>query len=367
MRTQTSNYRKMKIKLFFAALVFTILALSPAFVSAHENYVLTKDQLDTDLTYHGPSVWTSLENPDNAKTAAEVAAGSMVLVILYFFFEHSHFGREFNKEFAKLEPVGHVVLRIALAVSLFASAHFFVFLGPEIPLTSLPLGILLNPILYVLGLLLLLGFWTEIAGGLSLIVLAISFFVYKDYMLTYFNYAGEFIALLLFGSQYFSLDAILRNSKTWSKKFYDSEVALIRITYGISVLYPAITYKLLHPEVIIDIATRYNLTQIHWLFPRDPLLISFGTGIAQVAVGICLILGFETRLNTLITFALMVMSVLYFKEAVWPHYILLALAFYLTINNGGEWGIDGWIERKLAQRRIHQEIISKRKAAHSVI
>src|SRR5258708_9555028 len=102
-------------------------------------------------------------------------------------------------------------------------------------------------------------------------------------------------------------------------------------------MYPAITYKLLHPEVIIDIATRYNLMQFPWLFPRDPLLIALGSGMAQVVVGFFLILGFQTRLNTLITFCLMFMSVIFFKEAVWPHIVLLALALYLFINNGGDW------------------------------
>jgi uncharacterized membrane protein YphA (DoxX/SURF4 family) len=356
----------MKLKIFFAAVLLTITPFLPSVASAHENYVLTKAQIDTDVAYHGPNVFSSLENAGNARTAAEVAIVSTIFVILYFFFDHSHFGRQFNKEFEKLEPIGHVILRFALAISLFASAHFFVYLGPEIPLTSLPLGILLNPILYILGLLLILGFWTEIAAGLSLIVLILSFVVYKDYMLTYFNYFGEFLALMLFGTQYFSLDSLLRTSKAWVRKYYDYEVGLIRITYGISILYPAITYKLLHPEVIIDIATRYNLTQIHWLFPRDPLLISLGTGLAQLVVGICLIIGFETRLNTLITFALMVLSVLYFKEAVWPHYILLALSLYLTINNGGAWSVDGWIERKLSERRAYHALMAEKKnPAHS--
>lgn len=357
----------MKIKLSFTTLLLALIAFVPSAVSAHENYVLTQNQLNADIAYHGPNVFSALQNPGNAKTAAAVAIASLLGIILYFFFEHSHFGREFNREFLKFEPFGHVVLRVALAVSLFASAHFYVFLGPEIPMTTLPLGILLNPILYILGLLILLGFWTEIAAGLSLILLALSFFVYKDYMVTYFNYAGEFLALMLFGTQYFSLDRWLRSSKAWAKKYYDYEVALIRITYGISVLYPAITYKLLHPEVLVDIATRYNLTQFHWLFPRDPLLISLGTGLAQVAVGICLIIGFETRINTIITFILMVMSVLYFRESVWPHYILLALALYLTINNGGSWSVDGWIEKKLAEKRAYHALMQKKNPTHSLV
>src|SRR5690348_15857009 len=128
---------------------------------------------------------------------------------------------------------------------------------------------------------------------------------------------------MFWGSRTFSLDKLIFKTKIWAEKYRDYEVELSRITYGVSVIYPAVTFKLLHPEVIIDIVNKYNLTQFHWLFPRDPLLVSLGSGLAQVVVGLCLILGFETRLNTLITFVLMSLSVIFFKEAVWPHYILL--------------------------------------------
>jgi uncharacterized membrane protein YphA (DoxX/SURF4 family) len=97
---------------------------------------------------------------------------------------------------------------------------------------------------------------------------------------------------------------------------------------------------------MIEIAGKYHLTDIHWLFPPDPLLVSLGTGLMQIVVGLALIVGFETRLNALITFVLYVMSILYFKEAVWPHYILLALAGYLFVNNGGDWSFDNWIKKR---------------------
>jgi hypothetical protein len=40
------------------------------------------------------------------------------------------------------------------------------------------------------------------------------------------------------------------------------------------------------------------------------------------------------------------MSILFFKEVVWPHYILLALSLYLVINNGGDWTLDRWIQKR---------------------
>jgi len=329
---------------FFVATFAAILCLAslgiPASVAGHENYVLTKDQINADLQHTGLNVFTALKKAGNVTTAATVGIISALGVLFYFLFQVSRTGQAFNEKIKKLEPFGHVLLRTALGVSLLASAHYNSFLGPEIPLSSLPFEIGIKAALYILGTLTIIGAWSEIVGAVSLLILLLVTWVYREYMLTYFNYFGEFIALLIFGSRVFSVDKLLYKTKNWIEKYKDWEIAIIRVTYGISVMYPAIDYKLLHPQVIIDIVQRYNLTQFHWLFPHDPLLIALGTGLAQVVVGLFLIIGFETRLSTLITFILMTMSVVFFKEAVWPHYILLALALYLIINNGGRWSID---------------------------
>ena len=333
-------------KLIWAVLFFCAASI-PAVAFAHENYVLTEEEIKANLAVKGINVFSSLNNSVNLKIALLVGAALIILVTLYFFFQHSAVGQKFNDNLNKLEPFGHVILRFALAASLIASAYFNAFLGPEIPLSSLPVGMLIKPALYILGALLIIGLWSEFTAAVSLFILLVATWVYKDYMVTYFNYHGEFIALILFGSRTFSLDKLIFKIKNFALRHHDAELALIRITYGISVIYPAITYKLMHPQVIIDIANRYNLMQFTWLFPQDPLLIALGTGLTQVGVGLALILGFQTRLNTLITFVLMLMSVIFFKEAVWPHIVLLALAFYLFLNNGGKWSLDNFIQKKL--------------------
>ncbi len=341
-----SKNKTLQILTFTAAAWLFIGAwlLLPVTAAAHENYVLTKAQIKADVNFQGPGVLSAILQAGNLSVALSVGFISSLVVVLYFFFQHSDLGQKFDGRLKKLEGLGHVVLRTALAASLIFSAYANSFLGPEIPLTSLPLAFILKPALYVLGLLMLLGLWSEMAGAASLAILLLATWVYKDYMLTYFNYLGEFLALIWFGSRTFSLDQLLYKAKAWAGRRHDLELALIRITYGISIMYPAITFKLLHPEVIVDIVNRYHLTQFHWLFPHDPLLIALGSGLAQVVVGLCLIFGFETRLNTLVTFVLMSLSVAYFKEAVWPHYVLLALALYLMINNGGNWSLDYYID-----------------------
>ena len=329
----------------FTSILTTMLFLIPYTADAHENYVLTKDQIAYDITTKTPAIWNSLASSDNLKVAITVAIFSCFGVIVYFLFSLSSWGEKFSNILLKADGIGHIILRFALGISFLASAYFNSFLGPEISLNSMPLSIVFRILLYILGAILILGMWSELTGAVSLILLIITTFYYKEYMLTYFNYFGEFISLILFGSSIFSLDKLFKRNKKNSVTLHNWETAIIRVTYGVSVIYPAITYKLAHPQIIVDIVTRYNLTQFHWLFPHDPLLISLGTGLTQIAVGTCLIIGFETRLNSFVTFILMTMSVLFFKEAVWPHYILLALALYLIFNNGGGFSLDSYIAK----------------------
>ena len=335
---------KQKLLTFVAmisALGFPYLAL------AHENYVLPQADIQRGMMDWSINVLDALKHRDNLKIALLVGLASIVVVGIYFWYMRSRLGITLDEQLKKWEPFGHVVLRVALALSFLASAHFNSFLGPEIPLTSIPLGFLLKPVLYILGVMLLIGLFTELAAVLGLVILILTTFVYKDYMLTYFNYYGEFVALIFFGSRIFSLDRLIAKSSVWWQKFRQWEIPIIRVTYGLSVLYPAITIKLLHPAIMVEIAQKYNLMQFHWLFPQDPLLISLGTGLAQIMVGLAIIFGFQTRLNSFATFILYVMSILFFQEAVWPHYILLSLALYLIINDGGAFTIDNLLMKRM--------------------
>lgn len=321
-------------------------AFLPLAVSAHENYVLTKAEIDAGMADWSVNAWNALAAPGNLAVAAKFGSGLIILYVVYFFFERSAWGEAFDRWIRRGESFGDALLRIVLGVSLLYSARLGVFLGPEIPLSSIPGGHYFTIALYVLGALMVLGFFSRIAGTGAMIITLLATWAYKDYMLTYFNYFGEFAALALWSSYVFSIDRLRDKAKIVAGKIRRWEAVILRVTYGVSVLYPAISIKILHPAIVIEIVKQYHLADIRWIFPPDPLLISLGTGLTQIAVGLAIIVGFETRLNSLITFTLYIMSILYFKEAVWPHYILLALAAYLFINNGGGWTVDLWLKKK---------------------
>jgi len=335
------------------AIVATFTYLHPASaVLAHEQYVLTQKQLDEGFAASGINVLSALDNPENLKIAFFVGLGIIALGIFYFFFQYSKIGKKLDKLLLAMDPVGHVFLRIALAASLIMSARLYSYMGPEIPAVSLRLGSFFIPAMYVIGVLILFGVFTRVASLAGLLILIAATLVYGEYIITYLNYYGEYIALIVFGSYVLSFDNKLFGISKLLKRYKDVELLIIRVTYGISVLYPAITIKFLHPKIIVDIANQYHLSEVKWLFPQDPLLISLGTGMAQVLVGLMIIVGFETRLASFVTFFLYFLSVIYFKEAVWPHYVLLALAAYLVFNNGGKYGLDHWIGILLKKQSV---------------
>ena len=318
---------------------------------AHEQYVLTQPELDKGFSDTTLNVLDSLKNPDNILIAIAVAVGILVVLSLYFVFQYSKTGLWLDRTLLKFENAGHFFIRISLAVSLLASGFYNSYLGPEIPVASINLQPFLVPALYILGMLLLLGLFTRITAFLGLAILIVATFYYGEYMLTYFNYFGEYIALVLTGSYYWSFDRKFFGTGKTVKRIKDWEILILRICYGVSILYPAITIKFLNPAVIVEIFNKYEMHKIWWLFPSDGLLTSLGTGIVQVVVGVLVIIGFQTRLASFVTFLLYLGSIVFFQEAVWPHIVLLALALYFVVNDGGKYTLNQLIYAKFFKNK----------------
>src|SRR3989344_9650737 len=177
----------MKINLKFIPLVLSGLSFFPRLASSHENYVLPAADIQKGMADQSINVFSALNNPHNLIIALEVASGLSLVFILYYFFIASKAGIALNRKIDKFDPYGHLILRVALAVSLLASAAYGSFLGPEVPLSSMPFGLFWRPAMFVLGGFLLLGLFTELAGILGLLMIILSAFVYREQMLTYFN------------------------------------------------------------------------------------------------------------------------------------------------------------------------------------
>jgi uncharacterized membrane protein YphA (DoxX/SURF4 family) len=194
------------------------------------------------------------------------------------------------------------------------------------------MSVLLRAALFAISGMILTGFLTELAALGALLIFTIGWQIEGWYLLTYMNYLGEIVVLILFGSRRYSVDRWIFGSLKRFPHLRDYEQAIVRVCYGIALSYAAIDIKFLHPILTVTVVNEYHLTQFHWLFPSDPLLVTFGAALSELVIGIFIILGFEIRLTVLISLFYITMSLLYFREVVWPHLLLYGISLNLIFS-----------------------------------
>lgn len=302
-------------------------------VFAHEAYVLPHNSFWDELT--GPfstHAFDALKNPDNIWLTLVIVLSVLLVLGLNFIFRMSTFGQKvysFPERFAHLGP--HFV-RIAIAAAFIFSAFSYSFLGPELHIGLFPYPHIVQVTLFMMGVMIAFGFLTELAALAGLVLFVGSFFIFGSYVFTYLNYFGELLVLLLFGMRVLSVDKYLFGPLRRFQIFEKYETVIVRVAYGLALIYAAVTVKLLHPDLTISVVETWNLTQFHWLFPSDPLLITFGAGIVEMVIGLFIIFGFEMRLVVLVTLFYITLSLLYFRELVWPHLMLYGVSFSLLVQ-----------------------------------
>lgn len=177
-----------------------------------------------------------------------------------------------------------------------------------------------------IGLLILFGFLTRTSALFALVYFLIAIHQYGWYMVTYANYFGEIFVLLLVGSHKYSLEHwfpfVTRRSQIFndiSKHAGEYAFLFLRIAFGISLIYASVYAKVLHNQLAIAVVNDFNLTSV-LLF--DAQFIVLGAAIVEIMFGLFFIFGLEIRFTALALNVFLVLSLLYFGEAVWPHIIL---------------------------------------------
>ena len=321
--------------MFFATLALAVSALFlPSLASAHEAYVLPQDFFWKGI--HAPidpKALAALHNPEDVVLMFEITAAVLLLIFLNFLFRRSRLGARVNHALERLAPVGPFVIRVAVAAAFVLGAKQWEFLGPELSLYKMPFPALLHVGLYAAAGLILLGLFTEVAAAIGFAILALAFATFGAYIGTYLNYVGELVALMLFGMRHHSFDRlILGPLKGWRAKYEKYGHAIVRICYGLALIYAGVTVKFLHPDLTLRVIQDWHLAQFHWLFPSDPLLIVLGGGLAEAAIGFFILIGFEVRMTVLISLFYITLSLLYFRELVWPHILLYGISINLLVQ-----------------------------------
>ncbi|PIR83115.1 hypothetical protein COU19_02370 [Candidatus Kaiserbacteria bacterium CG10_big_fil_rev_8_21_14_0_10_56_12] len=317
----------------------TLLALAALFVGvvprafAHEAYVISYDNfwrgVNAGYSLHA---FDALRNPVDLHITLAIVLAVLLVYVLNFWFRLSRAGQNVTAFFERFARLGPHLVRITIAAALIFSAASDSFLGPELHLGLLPYPGVVKLALYLMGVLIALGLFTELVALAGVVIFLASLFTYGHYVFTYLNYFGELVVLFLFGMRVASLDRYLFGPLRRLRVFEKYETLIVRVLYGLALLYAAVTIKLLHPALTLDVVNNWNLTQFHWLFPSDPLLVTLGAGLVEAAIGLFIIVGFEMRLTVLISLFYITLSLLYFRELVWPHFLLYGISLNLLVQ-----------------------------------
>lgn len=99
----------------------------------------------------------------------------------------------------------------------------------------------------------------------------------------------------------------------------------------------------------LDVVNRYHLA--HY-FPFDPLFVVLGAALIEVTVALLYMAGLLQRFTTVIFLVFMSLSLIFFKESVWPHYLLIALGIGIFLHQPDKWALDRYLFRtRIAKKK----------------
>jgi len=307
---------------------------------AHEVYVLTQDKIDSGQKSTEVLIWKALHNTHNV--GLFIFFTSLILGILALVAYLKYRGT-FDKLGTKLDKGSSwaiALIRVAFGASLIVSSTHNALYGPELPLNSFAGGGVIRIILFITGVALVAGVATRIFAVIAGAIWFYALLLKGPYIFTYSNYIGEALALILLPLTIYSVDNwLVRTGRIKKQKFAYAEYSfpIARILFAFSLLYTALTIKFSHTLLTLDVVNDYHLTRY---FPFEPLFIVLGAALIEVLVAMAFIAGFLQRFTTVIFLFVMTLSLFFFKESVWPHYLLIALGVGMFIHKPDKLTLD---------------------------
>lgn len=330
--------------------LFLLTLFLPPLVSAHESYVLTREQFQQGLGIDTPQPFSLLFTLQFFNSTIKYILVLVVVYALVLLWSATKKEFELDRKIRRFGYVGPLVLRFALAASFFFSAQGNKIFGPELPLDALPQGQLIRFALYATSLMFLFGVLTEATAAAGLIMFGYLTVVFGQYMFTYWNYLGELIVLLLFGSRVFSVDKFFFGEKAWFHAFDRLgylETPIIRWTYGIALIYAGYSIKFAHQHITLAVISQYGIGDFTL---EGASYFASAIGLGEIAVGLLIFIGFGQRFSVIIATGIITATLVFFQEMLWPHIMLYALSLALVIDSDDVFTVDRYILRRLRMR-----------------
>lgn len=312
-------------------------------VFAHEAYVLTKNEFQKGLEVASSHPLAPLLNPTHLKISIIITFCVILTYFLSILWATTKMSAKLDKLIKKANLVGPLIIRISISASFFFAAMTSSILGPELSLNTMPYGYIMKFGLFLISIMILFGFLTEFAALIGLSFFIYTSFYFKFYIITYANYFGELIVLFLFGSRFVSFDLLLFGKNLWIEKLNKLkylEIPIVRILYGVALIYAGWSIKFIHQIISVEVYNQYHLINF---FHASASFIAAGAGLSEILIGLFILIGFSQRLTVLISLFFITISILYFREMLWPHFMLYGISFSIFINSTDKFTVDRYL------------------------
>ena len=341
-----------RIRTYLAALVLPF--LYPFVASAHEVYVLTPGEIQSDLLMPSFSEWHVIFSNMNEFMFWGFVAFLLVTTVFCISIFRP-FERALMPTFARLRPYAAPIARITVGISFLAAAYYGATYGPELPIAATfgSYAIVIRILLVCMGLLIISGFYVRVAALVALALFSIAVYYHGIYMFTYTNYLGEIVALLILGvhrgQQRHSEESAL------AKFFAPYSFALLRVAFGISLLYAAFYAKILHNNLALQVASLplagHTYGVAHYL-GFEPHFLVLGAAIVEVVIAVFFMLGIEIRWTSIFLLFWLSLSLGYFGEVVWPHVILIGIPIAFICYGYDKYSLEGYFLKDGAREPV---------------
>lgn len=315
--------------------------ITPFHALAHEAYVLSPTEFRMKLQGSQFNVFEILGNPEHLRYIILAGAFGTLLFLGVLLFFRSAKGKALEGSLESLESFGALFLRLGTGGALLFGAFAGHVFGPEISLGIFP-ETTLRTLAGLVGGAIILGIHTRIASGIGLLLYFSLFIPNGAYLFAYFGYVGAFGVLLISGGGRWSFDKRRGASATP----LPSGATLVRVTYGLMLLYAALAIKFLAPTLTLAVVENFNLAR--GIFPGTPELVVLSAALTEATLALLIIFGFGLRFALFIDLIFTTAALIYLPEPAWPHLIMYAAMFYLFVTPQA-FSVDTWIAKRFTR------------------
>ncbi len=228
------------------------------------------------------------------------------------------------------------ILRLSLGIALIGASVAHVLISPVLHVGAFA-GIEL-----VTGFALLAGFLV-VPSALIALVLYVVALSHSFYIVGNMEVAAALLSLLILGSMRPGLDDLLAIPHIKTDRFKKYVPLLLRLGIGGALVFLSLYEKVLNPHVSELVVQKYALDSI---IPVGAAMWIFAVGMIELAVGLFILIGFQTRLITAVAFVVLMTTFFFFKEEVYSHVTLFGVLSALFITGAGPWSLDSLLKKR---------------------